>query len=114
MKRLTDKEIKTFADELCFTKEQARDITDLFLELSTSWQVNSPLDSVGDYIVEWLNHWHRETNAEEFYTYEKEHCFFDYDNQRVFESIETFMDFACIEQQFAFKLKHSDMIIVVC
>ena len=113
MKTLNNEEIKVFADTLAFTEEQARDITDLFMELSYSWQVNSPLNCVEDYIYVWECRWHREENAKTFYEYEKENCFYDYDDESVFESVETFIDFACVEQQFAFKLKHSDMIIVV-
>lgn len=114
MKILNDKEILEFADTLAFTQEQAKEITDLFVELSYSWQVQSELNCVEDYIKEWENHWHRETNAKEFYEYEKGNCLFDYADQSVFESVETFMSFACVEQQFAFQLKCCDMVIVVC
>ena len=114
MKILNDKEILEFADTLDFTEEQARDITDLFMELSHSWQVNNPLNCVEDYIREWEDHWHREENAKTFYEYEKEECFYDYDDESIFESVETFMSFACVERQFAFQLKCCDMVIVVC
>lgn len=119
MKKLNTEEIKQFANALSFTESEAKDITDLFYKLKIEnpinhWKVLMPLNDVDEYIREWENHWHREMNWQEFYNYEKECNLYDYDKaEEIFETIETFKDYVKTFD-FAYELKCSDMIIVVC
>ena len=119
MKKLNTEEIKQFANALSFTESEAKDITDLFYKLKIEnpinhWKVLMPLNDVDEYIREWENHWHREMNWQEFYNYEKECCYYDYDEpETIFTTIETFKEYVKMFD-FAYELKCSDMIIIVC
>lgn len=98
MKILNKAEIKEFADSLSMTEEQAQEVANIFVKIYTEeqknkrgWKVQKPLESVNDYINEWEEFWHRESDWDEYYKYEKENCFYDYENsEKVFESMETF------------------------
>lgn len=103
MKKLNTKEIKTMADALCMTEQEAKETADIFVKIyeeqgnKSGWKIGTSLNTVDDYIDEWENHWHRETNWKEYYEYEKENCFADYDfeigrAERVFKSIESFKE----------------------
>ena len=120
MKRLNKEEIKQMANALMMTEQEAQEVADIFADIyekeqggKRGWKVGMPLDSADDYIKEWENHWHRETNWQEFYTYEKEDCYSDYDEaETIFETIETFKEY--VEMfDFAYELSNG-LIIVVC
>ena len=123
MKKLNNLEIKQFADALCFSQSEAQDITDLFYNLKKAnpinhWRVRLPLDNVDEYIREWENHWHREANIEECFKCEKNGEYYAYDPelaQTIFESIETFKEFAMKgDTQFVYQLPNNKMVAVVC
>lgn len=120
MKKLNTEEIEHFAFVLGFTESEAKEITDLFYKLKaenpiSNWKVGMPLNDVGEYIREWENHWHRETNWKEYYNYEKEnflYCYADTDEEAeaIFESMEKFKE--CVSNM-AYELS-SGLIAVVC
>lgn len=124
MKRLNTEEIKQFANALMFTESEARDITDLFYNLKMEnpvnhWRIMLPLNDVDEYIREWENHWHRESNFTECYKYEKENEFCEYEYEtakQIFSSEEAFKEYAMgdKEMQFVYQLPNNDMVIVVC
>lgn len=124
MKKLNAEEIKWFADALNFTESEAKDITNLFYSLKMEnpinyWRVLLPLNDVDEYIREWENHWHRETNFTECFKYEKENQFYEYDRhiaQQIFVSEAAFKEFAMgdIETQFVYQLPNNNMVVVVC
>ena len=124
MKKLNAEEIKQFADALIFTESEAKDITDLFYNLkmehpTNHWRVLRPLNDVDEYIREWENHWHRESNFTECYQYEKECEFYEYEYKtakQIFTSEEAFMEYAMgdKETQFVYQLPNNDMVVVVC
>lgn len=124
MKKLNSEEIKQFADALCFTESEAKDITDLFYNLKMEnpinhWRVLLPLNNVDEYIREWENHWHRENNLKECFEYEKENEYSEYDHkvaERIFLSEEAFREYVMgdKETQFIYQLPNNDMVIVVC
>lgn len=118
MKRLNKKEVKQFAEYLVFTEQEAQDIVDIFAKIykeeqqgHPGWKIFNRLESVDDYIMEYEGHWHREPSIEEHYKEEKENYYDDYENKSVFDSVETFAQFA---KGTYYKLAHSDMVIVVC
>ena len=99
MKKLNAEEIKQFADALCFTEAEAKEVTDLFYKLKSAnpdcWQIGQELSNVDEYIREWEDHWHREESWQEYYDYEKEHylyCYADTDEEAeaIFKDLETF------------------------
>ena len=117
MKKLTAEEIKEFAEYLCFTDADAKEITDLFYRLKSdgSWQIGTPLDTVEDYVWEWEGHWHRETNWQEYYEYEKEqylYCYADTEEEaeEIFGSTETFKSKVA---KHSYELT-SGLIVIVC
>ena len=120
MKKLNTEEIKQFADALCFTESEAKEITDLFYKLKVknpinNWKVAMPLNDVDEYIREWENHWHRETNWEEYYKYERENCLADYDfeigsAERVFKNLDTFKE----EVDYCSYELSTGLIVIVC
>ena len=120
MKRLNKEEIKQMADALLMTEQEAQEVADIFAEIykkeqggKRGWKIGMPLDSADDYIREWENHWHRETNWQEYYNYEKENCWYDYDKPEIIlESAETLKD--NVQNDIAYELKCSGMIIIVC
>lgn len=124
MKRLNVEEIKQFADALGFTESESKDITDLFYNLKkenpvNNWRVLMPLNDVDEYIREWENHWHRESNLKECFEYEKENEYSEYDIEvamNIFEDIEVFKDYVMGDKktQFVYQLPNNDMVIVVC
>ena len=124
MKKLNTEEIRQFADILGFTESEAKDITDLFYNLKTEnpksyWRVSTSLNDVDEYIREWENHWHRETNFEECFKYEKEDEFYEYEPEtakQIFSNIEVFREYAMEnkETQFVYQLPNNDMVVVVC
>ena len=86
MKILNKTEIKKLADSLSMTEEEAQEVAEIFVKLKNNnenYKIKSALDFVDDYINEWKEHWHRETNWENFFEYEKQwfneadHYFFD-------------------------------------
>ena len=122
MKRLNTEEITQMANALLMTEEMVREVADIFADIYEheqqgrhGWKIGMPLESADDYIREWENHWHRETNWEEFYIYEQDNYFDDYgDNaEEIFETLETFKNYVQ-ECDFAYELKCNGMIIVVC
>jgi hypothetical protein len=120
MKKLNTEEIKQFADALCMTEQEAKEVTDLFYKLKmenpiNNWKVSMPLNDVDEYIREWENHWHRELNWNEYYDYEKEnymYCYADTDAEaeKIFESIETFKN--CVSSH-SYELSDG-LIVIVC
>lgn len=98
MKILNKAEIRELANSLCMTEEEAQEVADTFVKIYTEeqnnkigWKIQKPLENVKDYIDEWEGHWHRESDWDEYYRYEKENYFDDYENsEKVFESMETF------------------------
>lgn len=120
MKRLNTEEIKQVADALLMTEQEAKEVTDIFAEIyrkeqsgKRGWKIGMPLDSADDYIREWENHWHREMSWQEYYNYEKECCYYDYDEAKtIFETVETFKKYVQMHD-FAYELKCSNMIIIV-
>lgn len=99
MKKLNTEEIKVFAGCLCFTEEEAKEVTDLFYKLKSEkpdcWQVGRDLNTVDEYITEWEDHWHREESWQEYYEYEKEHYMYIYadtdeEAEELFKDIENF------------------------
>jgi hypothetical protein len=124
MKKLNAEEIRQFADALIFTESEAKDITDLFYNLKMEnpvnhWRVMMPLNDVDEYIREWENHWHRESNFTECFKYEKEAEYYEYDNEvaeQIFVSEGAFMEYAMgdKETQFIYQLPNNDMVVVVC
>ena len=120
MKKLNTEEIKQFADALCFTEREAKEITDLFYKLKVenpinNWKVALPLNDVDEYIREWENHWHRETNWEEYYKYEKEnesYCYGDTDEEieKIFKTEESFRE--CVSGR-SYELS-TGLIVIVC
>lgn len=121
MKRLNTEEITQMANALSMTEEMAKEVSDMFADIyeheqkgKCGWKIGLPLESVDNYIKEWENHWHRETNWEEFYTCEKEEYFYCYDKaEEIFETLESFMNYVH-DFDFAYELKCNGMIIVVC
>lgn len=124
MKKLNAEEIRQFADALIFTESEAKDITDLFYNLkmehpTNHWRVLMPLNDVDEYIREWENHWHRESNFKTCFEYEKECEIHEYDHdvaEQIFVSEEAFMEYAMgdKETQFVYQLPNNDMVVVVC
>lgn len=124
MKRLNVEEIKQFADALGFTESESKDITDLFYNLKkgnpvNNWRVLMPLNDVDEYIREWENHWHRESNLTECFEYEKECEYFEYDTEvakKIFINEEIFKDYVMGDKktQFVYQLPNNDMVVVVC
>jgi hypothetical protein len=120
MKRLNTEEIKQMADALCMTEQEAKEVADIFADIyekeqsgKRGWKIGMPLDSADDYIREWENHWHREMNWQEFYDYEKECCYYDYDEaETIFETTETFKEYVKMFD-FAYELSNG-LIIIVC
>lgn len=122
MKRLNVEEIKQFADALNFTESEAKDIVDLFYNLKmenpiNNWRVLMPLNDVDEYIREWENHWHRESNFTECFEYEKECEFGEYEYEtakQIFVNEEAFRGYAMgnKETQFVYQLPNNDMVIV--
>lgn len=121
MKRLNTEEIKQVANALLMTEEEAKEVVNIFTDIyekeqsgKRGWRIGMPLESADDYIREWENKWHRETNWQEFYDYEKECCYYDYDEpETIFETVETFEEYVKMND-FAYELKCSDVIIIVC
>ena len=124
MKKLNAEEIKKFAKYLSFTESEAKDIADLFYNLkmenpNNRRRVLMHLDNVNEYIKEWENHWHRETNFTECFRYEKECEFCEYEYEiakQIFASEEAFKQYAMgdKETQFVYQLPNNDMVVVVC
>ena len=121
MKRLNTEEIKLFADVLVFTESEAKDITDLFYNIKMEnpinhWRVMLPLNNVDEYIREWENHWHRETNLTECFEYEKDNEYFEYDTEIAFVNEEAFKEYVMGDKttQFVYQLPNNDMVVVVC
>lgn len=124
MKKLNTEEIKQFANALDFTESESKDITDLFYRLKTEypnnhWRVVMPLNDVDEYIREWENHWHRESNFMECFKYEKENEYYEYDTEvakQIFENEVVFKDYVMgdKETQFVYQLPNNDMVVVVC
>ena len=124
MKKLNAEEIKQFADALIFTESEAKDITDLFYNLkmehpTNHWRVMMPLNDVDEYIREWENHWHRESNFKACFEYEKECEIHEYDHdvaEQIFVSEEAFMKYTMgdKETQFVYQLPNNNMVVVVC
>lgn len=120
MKRLNVEEIKQVADALCMTEQEAKEVTEIFADIyekeqggKHGWKIGKPLENADDYIDEWEGHWHRETNWQEFYEYEKENCYSDYNEaEAIFETIETFKEYVELFE-FAYELSNG-LIIVVC
>lgn len=78
-----------------------------------------PLNDVDEYIREWEDHWHRESNFTECYKYEKECEFCEYEYKtavQIFASEEAFREYAMgdKETQFVYQLPNNDMVVVVC
>lgn len=123
MKKLNTEEIKLFADALCFTESEAKGVTDPFYNLKmenpiNNWRVSKSLDNVDEYIDEWENHWHRETNIKECFDCEKDEYYDAYDTEfakEIFTSIEAFKKYATEgKTQFVYQLPDNDMVVVVC
>lgn len=124
MKRLNTEEIRQFAGALGFTESEAKDITDLFYNFKMEnpvnhWRVLMPLNDVDEYIREWENHWHRESNFKSCFEYERDCEFYEYDREvaeQIFVSEEAFMEYAMgnKETQFVYQLPNNDMVVVVC
>ena len=120
MKRLNTEEIKKVADYLCMTEQEAKEVTEIFADIyekeqggKHGWKIGKLLENADDYIDEWEGHWHRETNWQEFYEYEKENCYSDYNEaEAIFETIETFKEYVELFE-FAYELSNG-LIIVVC
>lgn len=120
MKKLNTEEIKQFADALCFTESEAKEITDLFYNLKmenpiNNWKVGMPLNDVDEYIREWENHWHREANWKEYYKYEKENESYYYGDtdgeiEKIFKSEESFRN--CVSNR-SYELS-TGLIVIVC
>lgn len=121
MKTLNKEEVKILAVNLLMTEDEAQEVADIFARIlkeeqggKSGWKIKLQLNSVDDYIEEWENHWHREANWEDYYSYEKEACYSDYDEaETIFESLETFKRYVRM-YRFAYELSCSDMIIIVC
>ena len=119
MIKLNSDNVKVFADYLCFTEDDAKEITDLFYTLkaenpNNNWKVCLPLNDTDDYIREWENHWHREAGWEDYYKYEKENCIYCYGENdevlnKIFESLETFKEEV---KSCSYELKSGTIIIV--
>lgn len=118
MKKLTTEEIKVFADSLCFTEAEAKEVTDLFFKIKSvepdSWKIVYALSDVDEYIWEWENHWHREANWNEYYGYEKENCFYCYGDteaeaKEIFKGIESFKAYV---SSFSYELSNGLIIVV--
>ena len=124
MKKLNAEEIKQFANALCFTESEAKDIADLFYNLKVEnpvnhWRVMMQLNDVDEYIREWENHWHRESNFNACFEYEKECEIHEYAPEvaeQIFVSEEAFKEYAMgdKETQFVYQLPNNDMVVVVC
>jgi hypothetical protein len=122
MKRLNAEEIKQMADALIMEEEEAREVAEIFADIyeneqngRVGWKIGMPLDSADDYIREWENHWHREINWQEFYTYEKENCYdcYDYDDaEAIFKTVDSFKNHIQT-YDIAYELKCSSLIIIV-
>lgn len=121
MKRLNTEEIKQMADALCMTEQEAKEVAEIFADIyekeqngKHGWKIEMPLESADDYIREWENHWHREMSWQEFYDYEKQYCYYDYDKaEEIFKTVDTFKEYVRMND-FAYELKCSSMIIIVC
>ena len=124
MRKLNMEEVSQFAVALCFTESEAKDITDLFYNIKMEnpinhWRTMLPLNDVDEYIREWENHWHRETNLTECFEYEKDNGYFEYDieiAEKIFVNEETFKEYAMGDKatQFVYQLSNNDMVVVVC
>lgn len=118
MKRLNKEEIKQMADALLMTEKDAQEVADIFAEIHEKeqggkygWKIGMPLDSADDYIREWENHWHRESNWQEYYDYERNNFFCDYEMaEKVFKSVESFKNYVANS---SYELS-SGLIIIVC
>ncbi len=122
MKILNKEEVKQMADALFMTEQEAQEVADIFVKIYTKeqgnkngWKLQLPLLDVDDYIREWENHWHRESNWEEYYNYEKENNLYCYgetdaEAEKVFESLETFKE--CIGNT-TYELSNG-LLIIVC
>lgn len=121
MKKLNVEEIKLMASDLCMTEQMAQEVANVFVDIFTNkqngksgWKIHSLLESVNDYIREWEDHWHRETNWQEYYLYEKENCYYDYDGaEEIFKTLDSFKKYNQMFD-FAYELKCNGMIIIVC
>lgn len=117
MKILNRGEILQMALCLAMSEQEAQEVADIFVNIYTDerddqrWKVESPLANVDDYIKEWENHWHRESNFEEYYKYEKENCYYDYSEpEECFSSLESFKKRTT---DYHYELSNG-LIIVVC
>ena len=121
MKKLSNEEIKTMADALCMTEQEAKETADIFVKIyeeqgnKSGWKIHLPLNNVDDYISEWEGHWHREINWEEYYEYEKENNLYCYgetedEAESIFSSLESFKK--CVLNE-CYELTNG-LIIVVC
>lgn len=101
MKVLNKEEIKQMADALMMTEKDAQEVADIFVKILAEeqsgqygWKVGMPLNDADEYIREWENHWHRESNWQEYYDYERNNFFYDYDMaEKVFATVESFKDY---------------------
>ena len=123
MKKLTTEEIKQFAEALCFSQSEAQDITDLFYNLKIQYPLGHlkiilPLNNVDEYIREWENHWHRESDIEECFKCEKDEYDYAYKPElanEIFSSIEAFKEYAMKgDTQFVYQLPNNKMVAIVC
>ena len=123
MEKLNTQEIQDFANCLGFTFSEARDITDLFYKLKKEnpinhWRVMLPLNNFDEYVREWENHWHRETDIEECFKSEKEGEYYSYDPElakEIFTNVEAFKKYAMEgKTQFVYQLPNNKMVAVVC
>lgn len=121
MKILNTEEIKTMADALFMTEQEAKETADIFVKIykeqgnKSGWKIGTSLKTVDDYIDEWENHWHRETNWKEYYEYEKEECMYCYGNtdaeaEEIFKNIESFKAYV---SSFSYELSNG-LIVIVC
>jgi hypothetical protein len=121
MKKLNNEEIKIMADALGMSIQEAQETADLFVKIyeeqgnKSGWKIGTSLNTVDDYINEWEDHWHRESNWQEYYEYEKENCYADYDfeigrAEKVFKNIESFKE----EVDYCSYELSNGLIIVVC
>lgn len=100
MKVLDKNEIKQVADALMMTEQDAQEVADIFVKILAEeqdgkygWKIQMPLNDADEYIREWENHWHRESNWQEYYDYERNNSFYDYDMaEKVFKTLESFKD----------------------
>ena len=75
MRRLTQEEVKTFADYLCFTEQEAYEITELFFnekERGNYRMKYTELETLDDYIHEWECDWYRYSSWEQLVESENE------------------------------------------